>query len=70
MTSQWRYADDDSVLAERFAELERAAATRPRRPGVGDWVLDQDGSGNLVAVNLRTRLVYPVALGTPTVLPS
>lgn len=70
MTQPWQYAPDEDVLGERFAALERAVAARPRRPGVGDWVLDQDGMGNLVAVNLRTRLVYPVALGTPTVLPS
>jgi len=64
-----QYAGDDDVLAVRFTEIENRQAAPARRPGVGDWVLDMDTGGNLVAVNLRTRMSYPVQLGAGTALP-
>lgn len=66
----YQHADDETALAARFAALERAVfAEPPRRPGVGDWILDMDSAGNLVAVNLRTAMQYPVSLGTGTPVP-
>jgi hypothetical protein len=65
----FQFVDDDKVLAARFRALEVAVFfTPPRRPGVGDWVLDMDTSGNLVAVNLRLSMSYPITLGAGTAI--
>lgn len=68
----WQYADDESVLGARLGNAEASIdqlVNRPRRPGVGDWVLDQDSGGNLVAINLRTNMQFPVTLGAGTAIP-
>lgn len=64
----YQYAADEDVLAVRLAAIENALAQPPRRPTVGDWALDMDGTGALVAINLRTNTSYPVSLGTGTQL--
>jgi hypothetical protein len=68
----WQYAGDESVLGARLGAAEsaiEALTNRPRRPGVGYWVLDQDSAGNLVAINLKTNMQYPVTLGAGTAIP-
>jgi len=65
-----QYAGDEDVLSVRFTEIENHQAEAPRRPAVGDWALDMDTrTGNLVAINLRTRMSYVVQLGAGTPLP-
>lgn len=63
----YQYADDADVLAVRFAALEAEVdrlVNSPRPPGVGVWQLGVDpATGNLVAVNLKTNVMYPVQLG-------
>lgn len=66
----YQYAPDTDVLAARLAAIERALSAPPRRPGVGDWVLDMDANGALVAINLRTDMSYPVTLGAGSPVPS
>lgn len=65
----YQYAGEEDVLAVRLGAIENRQAEPPKRPGVGDWVLDMDAGGNLVAVNLRTRMSYLVQLGAGTALP-
>jgi len=62
----YQYASDEDVLAVRLAQIEQALALPPRRPTVGDWALDMDASGQLVAINLRTNTSYPITLGAGT----
>jgi hypothetical protein len=66
----YQYASDEDALPARLAAIEQALALPPRRPAVGDWALDMDVNGNLVAINLRTSTVYPVSLGSGTPLPT
>lgn len=65
----YQYAGDEDVLAARFASIERALATPPRRPAVGRWVMDEDAAGNPVLINIKTNMMYPITLGAGVALP-
>jgi len=66
----YQFVDDETVLGQRFSTLERATfGSPPKRPAVGDWALDMDANGVLVAVNLRTSMSYPITLGAGTAIP-
>jgi len=68
MIETWRNAPDSRVLSERLAEIERRLDQIPT-PAVGDWRLEQDSSGNLVAVNLRNRQYYVLVNATTAGIP-
>lgn len=65
----YQYVGDEDVLAVRLSAIEKKQDQPPKRPAVGDWALDMDANGQLVAINLRTDMSYPVMLGTGTQIP-